>query len=982
MAARLSPSHLILLAVAYASDSNIPALRALILFSPDSFTPDLILRILLSFLPESLNPDAYIPFLEEASGTTFWKVGSDLQPQESKNSQFDQGSVKDLSDEEAQEKLHKLHLKRLQPKAIKSTQDEVLQSAPDEPLLLFLIQRAHTIEKEAGSLSLVPDLIEPFLERSTYLQTWYLSTILPLLRFDYEYYNDAGPALDLEIFQGFEGAAGVNVLMSRSTVASRESRGDSKTVGRDLRGMVGPWTYGSSLRKRRKLDSRRPLQSKSKTIRRETTYEKEEDNSAKTPAQSNEVELEPDDLLEDWRHTFRWMVTSAVDNFNLAVQIIEGWRGPNDIDLGDLDPNLVSPPNDQIQSQLHLQYCQAALASIYATELDGSDTIQGAHKILTEVAEMVGYPTPAPLGTDVSLLPTLEQQIGEPARPLEQYQQSHLSFNELLNTSQPLTMPTMEALALLDLFIHSSYILNGLGCNWSIAQVAKLCFHADETDLQRLLQKILEHVSTSNQMNEIRWVDVRQELTWLWDWNTTEISKEVVKPSQGLFRHLSRKVLEQDFLKAIGRVGEFDLARQIYLGANQSSSTLALGDVENTVIEVFYSHYDAATNGNKTRGSMKKASNLLSCFHSAFPTSVAFREASALLSATHALSFYTLTLETGKPTSPVQLREFKEPLSIIRIVLSQNPKSYAKLDDLISIAKNLVVASPHAFSYMVAGSPYTHPEIDAANNESARQKHATRLVTGMAIEAALEEDDFETAYSYVVNRLSPGSASPTEQEEDERISDDTLWRAAYQAGRHRTSMPAKAAMHERTRRLEQRMDLLSRALSLAPESALPEVLAAWRRCEEELLTLLQDEADAAAEADEIAEKRLSGMRISGSQELPGTFGGEQPALMQDQPRRKEVGRSNRADGEAPMGLFDVARGAAEAFGRIGQKQQRAAGPPRNREEHTYEDAEDGQERVRKRDMVANAVTGGMARGIGWVLGATPVVDSEKRDSNE
>jgi CO/xanthine dehydrogenase Mo-binding subunit len=29
-------------------------------------------------------------------------------------------------------------------------------------------------------------------------------------------------------------------------------------------------------------------------------------------------------------------------------------------------------------------------------------------------------------------------------------------------------------------------------------------------------------------------------------------------------------------------------------------------------------------------------------------------------------------------------------------------------------------------------------------------------------------------------------------------------------------------------------------------------------------------------------------------------------------------------------------------------------------------------RVRRRDMIANTVTGGLASGIGWMLGATPV----------
>ena len=165
-------------------------------------------------------------------------------------------------------------------------------------------------------------------------------------------------------------------------------------------------------------------------------------------------------------------------------------------------------------------------------------------------------------------------------------------------------------------------------------------------------------------------------------------------------------------------------------------------------------------------------------------------------------------------------------------------------------------------------------------------------------------------------------------------------------------------------------NLLPEATLASPDQALPEILAAWRRCEEELLTLLQDEANAEAEADEIAEKRLSGVRGNG--DIPGGFQTDQPALIQGQPRRKEVGRASRADGEAPMGLFEVARGAAQALGRMGQggKQPPSVSQrPQTGDENP--DATDGGDRVRKRDVVANAVTGGMVKGIGWMLGATP-----------
>jgi hypothetical protein len=89
--------------------------------------------------------------------------------------------------------------------------------------------------------------------------------------------------------------------------------------------------------------------------------------------------------------------------------------------------------------------------------------------------------------------------------------------------------------------------------------------------------------------------------------------------------------------------------------------------------------------------------------------------------------------------------------------------------------------------------------------------------------------------------------------------------------------------------------------------------------------------------------------------------------------------------EAPMGLFDVARGAARALSKNAFPLHSALSSPTTAADPTHtrgrpsEDGsissaagEQGEGRIRKRDMVSNMVTGGLATGIGWVLGAQPV----------
>ncbi|KAK4953505.1 hypothetical protein LTR66_013632, partial [Elasticomyces elasticus] len=256
---------------------------------------------------------------------------------------------------------------------------------------------------------------------------------------------------------------------------------------------------------------------------------------------------------------------------------------------------------------------------------------------------------------------------------------------------------------------------------------------------------------------------------------------------------------------------------------------LPWSEMEATILASAMHFYDSASNGNRTRGGMKKASDIINTFRPYFPTSSSFRRASSLLSATHALSFYSLTLQHGVPFQPVSIRVSSDPLSLLDRVLDQNPHSYTKVDDLIDIAQNLVAAG------LPVEDESEGPAIEVGERElAARKRRAEQRVLGMAIEASLREDDFETAYSYVVNRLTPtakpastapsaptsrptsrsGSVPHVSQREPAANAEEeyTAWRAAFLAGRYHSFASSPPSL----RRLEQRLELLSQALLLAP----------------------------------------------------------------------------------------------------------------------------------------------------------------------
>jgi hypothetical protein len=390
----------------------------------------------------------------------------------------------------------------------------------------------------------------------------------------------------------------------------------------------------------------------------------------------------------------------------------------------------------------------------------------------------------------------------------------------------------------------------------------------------------------------------------------------------------------------------------------------------------------------------------LKAFQSHFPNSRSLQEINALILATHALSFYSLTLQHGVPFQPVSIRVHPDPLSLIEKVLEQNPNSYTKLDDLLFIGQNLVAAG------LPMPSARQDHHLDGDTPLLSRDEAsvtAEKRIISMAVSSALSSNDFGTAYSYILTRLMPPSLLPhaASSSSTAPIHDDISWRAAYNAGRHRSnaaaaaSSPHSRSLHAQIANLSQRMELLSLALILAPSpDPLPEVLGAWRRCDEEMTGLRALERQEAEEWD----RRGDRAAIS---TVPGGFGPTDQELdafenEHEQQTRRARARTHHGDGssygDAPMGLFDVARGAARAFSKnafplhSGTLSLGSAGGGPSEGTQTSEDlarsppppdAGDGGEtagRVRKRDMVSNMVTGGLASGIGWVLGAQPLND--------
>ncbi|KAI9791888.1 MAG: hypothetical protein M1833_001306, partial [Piccolia ochrophora] len=819
----------------------------------------------------------------------------------------------DLSEREAERKA-----RRLQLLPLSTTPEE--DASTNDTLADFLIHRARRIDAETGLETLLPELIVPFIDTSEDVKGWFISTLLPLSRLNYELYPESGRNLTLAEFEGLEGNSGVDTLLSYAKQGDDETLEDSIHVARDLKNVVGPWIWGSNRNKRRKLG-----------------------------------ELPKKASNRDWSTVYAWLVSEATTKFLPVAQALEHWNGPGDVDLGGYDGTSLSSHASDEQRR---QYAGSALQAIYNISETSADAIITTNRILSCIASRIGLDPPPDLPSSVTQLASVDsdvQRLAESAR-------TDIPSNHAFAADTALTTPTPQSLSFLHAVLLSSFLVHDVGQDVNVRQLAELCLYGDEATQTLALHKTLHTIPNGRKRDKQSLRQIRERLLWLHSWGTLTSGdyRDDSIASCGLYCRVRISIIETEFLRTLLYNSEYRLAVELY-SPLRKTRPLDTTIVEETVLDSAMHFYDNATNGNKNRGGMKKAEDIIKAFYPAeLPESASLKRATKLLDATHALSFYSLKLQRGIPFQPVNIRVAQDPVNLLNKVLEQNPKSYTKLDDLISIGQNFAQAG------------LLDQNHDEATHSSGQLSKIENRIKVMAIEAALAEDDFETAYSYVMNRLSPLYAEGSQPVNGRTTVDDFSWRAAFQAGRYRsgsttTKHPnaASPTANPEIRRLEMRMELLSQALLLSPSAALSEVLGVWRRCEEEMNVLYAQETEAEDDWDDRGDRKIPGQFINSVT----TMG------------RK--GDSRGGGEEAPMGLFDVARGAAFALKKtafpFGGRVARGRTP--GAETHATE--EDGfgteEERVRKRDMVSNMVTGGLASGIGWVLGAAPVPEGQSRE---
>ncbi|ERS99211.1 protein transport protein [Sporothrix schenckii 1099-18] len=927
MSAALSPSKVVLLAAQFTATGDIASLASLAAGHGDALRKKLVLRLLLTYLPSHLTTEEYLPLLqslESADYSCFFPL-----------QEIDTSSVQSLSDEQAAKKVRKL---RLQPLSLPGAASSLASSSeargeteeaeePEDPLAVFLIQRAYAVDDGSGALPELPALLAPFLSRSYFLRTWTISVLLPLLRRNCEYYPDAPLQQTLANFEHLPDRLAVARLLSNT--GSHEDT--LHFVGRDLRGLIGPWLYSD----RRWTKRRRGSESSSSGA--VSSAETGGEDKGKSASEANGLQSS---LCPGWEEVLQWLTAHAAKSWRVAARAIEQWDGPSDADLGGFGTMWL---DDREQEYLEYRYARAALACVYLLPESSEEAMAAAHAIVGKIIGLLDQdPLPA-LPTDLSLLSPVstDTDVGTLLTP----KNAVYLRNDLLSEANVLTKPSRTATKLLHALVLSASLLNKMGASCTIRRAGELAVLQNEREQKTEAANAIHWVATNGTRNDDRyWIKARNEILWLRDWGADDegggTDDHAQSTGSGVFGQVKREFIEVEFLKALLTNTRYFLARSLY--EDSPDHPLSNDLVQDTVLAAALNAYDNASNPNRTRGGLKKCDEIIHTFPLTVEKSLpATRRAEALMAATHGLCDYRLVLKQGEPFTPVVLRVHTDPLSILGKVLEQNPRSYTNIQALLKIASDIVDAGLTVRDK--AGQPALTPE-----QAPLQRALAERRVTAMCIDAALTEDDFETAYSYVMSRLANDDELPKAQGVNASSSyggapsaDTWSWRAALEAGKYRRTERTVRPTHLGTasanlqiRHLEQRIECLATALRVAPPDTLQEILNAYRRCEEELEaavkaedeqeTAWDDAADQswqheATAADTDAKRRRQLQHNRHSSGMPGGFGADDgsgrssPSL--------SSGRSNR-----PLASRVAAAASAAATSTYGGQASTRSGP--------------------------------------------------------
>lgn len=360
------------------------------------------------------------------------------------------------------------------------------------------------------------------------------------------------------------------------------------------------------------------------------------------------------------------------------------------------------------------------------------------------------------------------------------------------------------------------------------------------------------------------------------------------------------------------------------------SHALSGNTLDSTILQAFYRFYDNATNGNRTRGNMKNAfqtyfisSNvLIDRLHvlddpSATTSTV---HAVRLVKATHALSNYSLSLTPGVPITPVQIRMNNDPAKLVSKVIENNASAYQDKDRMLTILDDLIDGT----------------ELLKQSSQADRQLSTSRMrarVNAAIVDAALSQNDFTLAYKVCDENLGQLVATYPKDEVIAVAAWPAYYRTAtYTSTAHRRLPSRSSASSVATIDDFQRMELLARAILICPKAEIQEILRTWMDFENRMLYPERIPPNSGRPSSED-----HGGLLAAAADIGKSVARRASPLLTVNDRREGGSSSETTSGDHGWGT------SSSRFG------------------------------------VRDTVKTGLTQGIGWLLGATPQAEPDRRD---
>ena len=284
------------------------------------------------------------------------------------------------------------------------------------------------------------------------------------------------------------------------------------------------------------------------------------------------------------------------------------------------------------------------------------------------------------------------------------------------------------------------------------------------------------------------------------------------------------------------------------------------------------------------------------------------------IEATSRISSFNVTSRPGLPISPIEIRLTKDRLSLVSRVLSSNSDAYKHTEVILDLVYKL------GFRDDVVAEVKT---------------------LAMLADTALQAEDFSRAHELnenMVDTVVNLRSSSTLGIKDPVVAEvcEVCWVSCFQLGR-------QVEFHE----LDSKLSLLGRALELCPAEQLHDILAAWRRLDNDDM--------------EIRERRLLSQGTGTRQALPRT----DPASNMASSLRERLQELHMPTPPL-LSTPDAAALASQTFRSV------AANFPFSVSHSNHSRASDGNaesQRQAEREDVSTQATRVLSKGIGWLIGA-------------